>query len=113
MAIVGMERKKENSSAAALDMPAICPAVIVDIDREVPGKTPDNIWQAPTHIACPRLMLSIRHVWMGLFAPAASPAASDFAFIQSPSHITTPPTTSAVPITYKLSRFLPITLVSK
>ena len=50
---------------------------------------------------------------MRLSAPAASPAASEFAFIQSTSHITTPPTTSAVPITHKLSRFLPITLVSK
>src|ERR1700730_5702130 len=111
--MVGMERKKENSSAAALDMPAICPAVIVDIDREVPGKPPDNIGHAPIHIACPRLMLSIRHVWMRLSEPAASPAASALAFIQSTSHITIPPTTSAVPITYKLSRFLPITLVSK
>src|SRR6202011_3542475 len=108
-----MERKNENSRAAALDIPAICPAVIVDIDREVPGKTADNIWQAPIHIACSKLMLSIRQVWMRLFASAASPAASDFEFIQSTSHITTPPTTSAVPITYKLSRFLPITLVSK
>src|ERR1700688_3581876 len=110
--MVGMERKK-TPGAAPRDIPAICPAVIVDIDREVPGKTPDNIWQAPIHIACPRLMLSIRHVWMRLFAPAVSPVASDFEFIQSTSHITTPPTTSAVPITYKLSRFLPITLVRR
>src|SRR6202035_4326189 len=98
--MVDMERKKENSSAAALDMPAICPAVMVDIDREVPGKTADNIWQAPIQIACPRLMLSIRDVWIRLFARADSPAASDLEFIQSTSHITTPPTISAAPITY-------------
>ena len=37
--IVGMERKKENSSAAGRDIPAICPAAMVDIDRDVPGNT--------------------------------------------------------------------------
>src|SRR5215831_6946825 len=50
-AIVGIERKNENSSAAGRDMPAICPAAIVDIEREVPGKTADRIWQAPIQIA--------------------------------------------------------------
>ena len=41
--IVGMERKKENSSAAERVNPAVCPAAIVDIDRDVPGKTADKI----------------------------------------------------------------------
>ena len=60
--MVGMERKNENSSADARDMPANCPAAIVDIDRDVPGNTADRIWQAPIQIAWPRLMASIFHV---------------------------------------------------
>jgi len=36
--IVGTDRRKENSSEAGRDMLAICPAAIVHIDREVPGK---------------------------------------------------------------------------
>src|SRR5215470_1471308 len=49
--IVGMDRKNENSSADARDIPASCPAAIVDIDREVPGNTADRIWHAPIHTA--------------------------------------------------------------
>ena len=41
-----MERKKEKSRAAARDIPAICPAVMVDIERDVPGKTAERIWQS-------------------------------------------------------------------
>ena len=55
----GMERKNENSSAAVRDNPAVCPAAIVDIDREVPGKTADRIWTAPIQTACGRLISSI------------------------------------------------------
>src|SRR5579871_159306 len=61
-AIVGMETKNENSSAEARDIPAICPAAIVDIEREVPGNTAENIWQNPIQIDWPRLMSSIFHV---------------------------------------------------
>ena len=32
-----MDKKKENSSAEARDIPASWPAAIVDIEREVPG----------------------------------------------------------------------------
>src|SRR5437660_1423883 len=49
--IVGMERKKENSSAALRDMPVTCPAAMVDMEREVPGKTAEAIWQIPIQIA--------------------------------------------------------------
>ena len=52
-AIVGMERKNENSSAAARDIPASCPPAIVDMEREVPGKTADRIWHAPIQTAWP------------------------------------------------------------
>jgi hypothetical protein len=40
--IVGMEREKENSKAALLDMPANCPAAIVVIERDVPGNMADS-----------------------------------------------------------------------
>src|SRR2546421_10037842 len=36
--IVGIDKKNENSSAAGRDRPATCPAAMVDIEREVPGK---------------------------------------------------------------------------
>src|SRR5580704_5618626 len=92
--MVGMERKNENSSAEALDIPASWPPAIVDIEREVPGNTPENIWQKPIHAACARLMSSIFQVWMRL-PPADGPAASHFAFIASTIHITTPPISKA------------------
>jgi len=41
--MVGIERKNENSRAEARDIPAICPAAIVDIEREVPGNTAERI----------------------------------------------------------------------
>src|ERR1019366_7335033 len=100
--MVGMERKKENSSAAARDIPISCPAQIVDMEREVPGKTAEKIWQA--------CMSSIFQVWIG--EPGApGPAFSQGAFMASMIHITMPPISRAAPITQRLSRFLPITLV--
>src|SRR5262245_33272994 len=45
--MVGIETKKENSSAAGLDSPTLCPAAIVAIDRLVPGNTADRICTAP------------------------------------------------------------------
>src|SRR5215470_10593783 len=73
--IVGIERKNENSSADARDIPASCPAAIVDMDRDVPGNTADKIWHAPIHAACPRLISSMCHV--RIKPPfIASPAAS-------------------------------------
>jgi hypothetical protein len=62
IAIVGIDKKNENSSADARDIPTTCPPAIVDIDREVPGNTADKIWHAPTHTACPKLMVSMCHV---------------------------------------------------
>ena len=60
--MVGIERKKENSSAAARDIPASCPPAMVDMERDVPGKTAEKIWQKPIQTACSRLMLSIFQV---------------------------------------------------
>ena len=62
IAIVGMDKKKENSSAEARDIPASWPAAIVDIEREVPGNTADKIWQAPIQMACPKLISSMCQV---------------------------------------------------
>src|SRR5262249_7624061 len=57
--IVGMETKNENSSAADRDMPATCPAAMVDIERLVPGKTAERIWHAPIQIACGMVVSSM------------------------------------------------------
>src|SRR5271157_98775 len=51
--MVGMERKKENSNAAGRLMPANSPAVIVDIERDVPGNTAESTWHKPIQIAWP------------------------------------------------------------
>src|SRR3954470_7503139 len=110
--MVGMERKNENSRAAARDMPASCPAAMVAIEREVPGKTAERIWQAPIHTAWPNDMSSIFQVRMG-FLGAFGPDISHTAFMPSTIHITIPPTRREAPMTYKLSRFLPISLVSR
>src|SRR5882672_1071068 len=60
--MVGMERKKENSSAAVRDMPATCPAAMVDMERDVPGNTAEATWQIPIQIACVRETSSMRSV---------------------------------------------------
>src|ERR1700752_5417956 len=101
--MVGMETKKENSSAEARDMPAIWPAAMVDIEREVPGNTAEKIWQKPIQIACPRLMSSIFQVWMRP-PPAEGPAASDLAFSASTIHMLIPPIRNDQPMLYKFSR---------
>src|SRR5580704_14137132 len=110
--MVGIDTKKENSSADARDIPAICPAAMVDIERDVPGNTPEKIWQKPIHTACPRLMFSIFQVWIRP-PPDDGPAASDLAFIASTIHMTTPPISNDQPMMYRFSRCLPITLVSR
>src|SRR5271165_1801489 len=95
--IVGIDRKNENSSADALDIPTSCPPAIVDIDRDVPGNKADKIWHAPIHTACPKLISSICHVC--IHPPRnPSPAASALLFRASMNHITIPPTNSAQPM---------------
>src|SRR5258707_10477545 len=88
--IVGIETKNEKSKAADLDMPASCPAAMVDIEREVPGNTADKIWHNPTQIACPRLISSIFQVRIG-DPGAACPAFSHFDLAASMTHINRPP----------------------
>src|SRR3954463_15014123 len=101
--MVGIERKNENSSADARDMPAICPAAMVDIEREVPGNTAERIWHAPIQIAWPRLIASRLQVRMRLRG-VPGPSFSQRALIPSTIHITIPQTTSEIPMMYKLSR---------
>src|ERR1700682_3734775 len=103
--MVGMDRKKENSSAAERDIPEICPAAIVDMEREVPGNTAENIWQNPTQMACARETPSIRSVRYRPFAGGWPKRAST-------SHMMIPPINSEHPITHKLSRLAPILLRS-
>src|SRR5204862_7820974 len=92
---VGIERKNENSSAAERDNPEVCPAAIVDIEREVPGKTAERICAAPIHTAWGKLMSSISAV-RGLVQ------------IASTIHIITPPIRSAQAMMVRLSKFCPI-----
>src|SRR6266536_4606477 len=95
--MVGMDRKNENSRAAARDIPAICPAAMVDMEREVPGKTAERIWHAPIQMAWPRLIASIFQVWMR--PPVAlGPFLSARAFSASTAHITTPPIRREAPM---------------
>src|SRR6267142_5382431 len=94
--IVGMERKNENSSADARDIPANCPPAMVDIDRDVPGNTAERIWHAPIQIACPRLMSSMCQVRMRV-PVAPNPAVSEVEFSSSTIHITIPPISREVP----------------
>src|SRR5262249_23285649 len=110
--IVGMDTKNEKSSADERDMPAICPAAIVDMDREVPGKTADRIWHSPIHRACPSVMSSIFQVRIDEWG-ATGPAFSDLDFAASTTHMIKPPTSSDEPMTARLSRFFPMTLVSR
>src|SRR5215471_19296920 len=101
-----MERKNENSSAEGRDIPAICPAVMVDMEREVPGNTAEKIWQMPIQIACHMDISSMRSV---LWRPPGGVRPN----IASTIHMITPPTIRDMPITYRLSRCFPITLVSR
>src|SRR5437588_12913406 len=94
-----MDRKNENSSADARDIPASCPAAIVDIERDVPGNTAERIWQAPIQIAWGKLISSMCVTRGRVNA-------------RSTIHMTMPPISNARVITHRLSRFLPITLVN-
>ena len=81
-----MERKKENSSAASRDMPAICPAAIVHIEREVPGKIAESICTAPIQIAVGQVRF-LHLLNCGLTKSAST------------THMTMPPMSSASAIT--------------
>src|SRR5580704_4217118 len=99
--MVGIDTRKLNSSAAGRLIPTICPPVIVDMDREVPGKTAEQIWQSPIQMACPSDICSTSGV-----------AGSERELHASTTHMTTPPIRSDQAITRRLSRFLPMVLVS-
>src|SRR5271167_4548590 len=85
---------------------------MVDMERDVPGNTPEKIWQKPIQMACPRLMFSIFQVWMRP-PPEDGPADSDLAFMASTIHMTTPPINNDQPMMFRFSRCLPMTLVSR
>ena len=96
--IVGIDKKNENSSAAGRDKPATCPAAMVDIEREVPGKTAERICAAPIQIAWGNVISSMCIV-RGRVKTAST------------IHMTIPPIRSASAITQRFSRFLPICFV--
>src|ERR1700737_1744945 len=101
--MVGIERKNENSRAAGRDMPTSSPAVIVDMDLEVPGKIAERTWQHPIKTACPKVISSMVSVRWWLESP----------YMESTSHITMPPIKSAEPMIIRLSRCFPMVLVSR
>src|SRR5215831_14136429 len=101
--MVGMERKKENSRAEGLDIPANWPEAIVDMEREVPGNTAEAIWQKPIQTACP---VDISSTCSVLNRPLGGVAPNRASTI----HMMIPPTNNDQPITARLSRLLPIFL---
>src|SRR5262249_1401059 len=99
------ERKKENSKAEGLDIPASWPEAMVDMEREVPGNTAEAIWQKPIQIACPADISSTCSVLNRPLGGAAPNRASTI-------HMMIPPTNNDQPITAMLSRLSPIFLCS-
>src|SRR6516165_2145161 len=99
-AIVGIDKKNENSSAAGRDIPAICPAEMVDIEREVPGKTAERICAAPIQTACPKVISSMCIVF-------------GFRHNTSTTHITMPPIKSDHAMTCRSSRCSEITFFKR
>ena len=51
--MVGMESRKLNSRAVGRSRPANWPLAIVDMEREVPGKMAERVWQRPIQMAWP------------------------------------------------------------
>ena len=56
--MVGIESRKLNSSADGRSIPTNCPAAMVDMERDVPGKIAESVWQRPIQMACGRLISS-------------------------------------------------------
>src|SRR6266700_1435443 len=92
--MVGMESRKLNSSAVGLSMPTSCPAAMVDMDREVPGKMAESDWQTPIQMACAKLISS---TWTVLGSKREAHT--------STAHMITPPARRAMAITVMLLRF--------
>src|SRR5262249_17607634 len=103
--MVGMERKKENSRAEGLDIPASWPEAMVDMEREVPGNRGEAIWQKPIQMACPADISSTCSVLNRPLGGVAPNRASTI-------HMMIPPTNNDQPITAILSRLSPIFLCS-
>src|ERR1700756_1461803 len=97
-----METKNENSRAAARDMPASWPPAMVDMERDVPGKTAEVIWQRPIQMAWPSDIRSTSLVG-GLVRELQ----------KSTAHMMTPPIKSDHAMMVRLSRFSPIFLCSR
>src|SRR5579859_6244990 len=93
--MVGMESRKLNSSAVGRSMPTSCPAAMVDIDREVPGKIADSAWHSPIQMDCPRFIDSVCVVYGSKRELHASTA-----------HMMIPPASRAIAIAVRLPRFL-------
>src|SRR4029079_8669967 len=78
--IVAIESRKLNSKAEGRSIPTSCPAAIVAIDRDVPGKIADSDWHIPIHIYCTSPISSTCTV-----------VGSNREDLASMTHITTPP----------------------
>src|SRR5438067_10992702 len=82
---------------------------MVDIEREVPGKTAERIWQAPIQTACGRVICSMRSVRT---RRNALTSLLELLNSLSMSHMAMPPAISAQPMMNRFSRCLPMSLVS-
>ena len=92
-----METRKLNSSAAGRVMPASWPAAMVDMEREVPGKTAEVTWQRPIQMAWGRDICSTSEMegsWRTLQA--------------STIHMTIPPMMRDEAMTRRFSRCSPM-----
>ncbi len=99
--MVGMESRKLNSRAEGRSRPASWPAAMVDMEREVPGKMAESVWQRPIQMAWARLISS---TWVVLALRRALQA--------SMIHMTMPPMSSARAIALRLPRFFSLHLCS-
>jgi hypothetical protein len=82
--MVGMETRKLNSRAAGRSRLTNWPAAMVDMEREVPGKTAESVWQRPIQMAWGRDICSTSWV-----------LASRWEAQTSTAHMTMPPMSSA------------------
>src|SRR5271169_7059555 len=93
--MVGIESRKLNSSAVGRSIPTNCPAAMVDMDREVPGKMAESDWHSPIHTAWPS---PISSTWTVCGSYRDDQA--------STTHMTMPPISKASAMTVMLLRFL-------
>src|SRR5580692_4170172 len=100
--MVGIDSKKLNSSAVGRSIPTNCPAAMVDMERDVPGKMAESDWHKPIQMAWPMPISSTCTVCGSYRHDHVST-----------THIITPPSSNAIAITVRLLRFLSLHFFSR